>query len=397
MKKNIGIIIPSLRNGGAERVASNLTKDLIDFYNIYLIVFDTRDITYDYEGTMIDINMPPQKTKIGKIINVLKRSRAVRKVKKKYNLECCISLLEGANLVNVLSKRKEKVITSERCLVSFLHNSFLAKKEIKYISKKADKIVSLSNLVKKDLVDFFNVEEDKIVTIYNSCDKDRLLKLASKEDSAVEKFDKNKKYILTMGRLEYQKGQWHLIKAFKKVKSEMENVELLILGQGNLQSKLEELTKKLQLEDSVRFLGYIKNPHNILKECDIFVFSSLAEGLGNVLLEALAFDRTIISTDCDAGPREILAPDTQITKKTNEIELAKYGVLVPSFGRENIDINDLEISENEKIMADAIIKILSEKDLKENYERNAKERIENFSPKKIKEEWKTLIEQLMKG
>lgn len=397
MKKKIGIIIPSLRNGGAERVASNLTKDLIEYYDIYLIVFDARDITYDYEGTMININMPPKKTKIGKAINVLKRSKAVKKIKNKYNIDCCISLLEGANIVNVLSKSKEKVITSERCLVSFIHNSFFAKKEIKYISKKADKVVALSNLVKKDLVDFFKVDEAKVVTIYNSCDKDRLLKLASTNNKMLESFDNRKKYILTIGRLEYQKGQWHLIKAFKKVKTEIKNTELLILGQGKLKDQLEELTQKLELEDSVKFLGYVENPHNILKKCDVFVFSSLAEGLGNVLLEALAFDRAIVSTDCDAGPREILAPDTQITKKTKDIELAKYGVLVPSFNRKNIDINDLEISEEENKMAEAIIKVLTEKNLKEEYEKKAKERINDFSPLKIKEEWKTLIEKLMKG
>lgn len=392
MKKNVAIIIQKLKNGGAERAAANLSKDLSDKCNIFIITFDAQNICYDYSGELIDLNLPATSNMFKKAIVFLRRIKKVKKIKKEKNIDVAISFMEGANLVNVLSKEKECVITSERNLPSFFYKR---KFKLRFICNKADKIVTLSKLVKKDLVKNYGISAEKIVPIYNSCDKKRLIETSKEVDKIIEKLDKNKRYIVTMGRLNYQKGQWHLIKAFKKVKEEIEDVDLLILGKGEMENDLKELAEKLGIETSVKFLGYLKNPHKILNYCDVFVFSSIVEGLGNVLLEALAFDKAIISTDCDAGPREILAPDTNMDKKTNEIEYGKYGVLVPTFNEKHIDKNNIfEMSRQELILADAIIKMLKNEKLRKQYENNAKERIKDFQPNKIKEEWINLIERI---
>lgn len=392
MKKNVAIIIQKLKNGGAERAAANLSKDLSDKYNIFIITFDAQNICYDYSGELIDLNLPATSNILKKSIVFLKRIKKVKKIKKEKNIDVAISFMEGANLVNILSKGKERVITSERNLPSFFYKQ---KFKLKFICNKADKVVTLSKLVKKDLVENYGINSEKIVPIYNSCDKKRLLESSTEVDHIIEKLDKNKRYIVTMGRLNYQKGQWHLIKAFKKVKEEIKDVELLILGKGEMENDLKELAQKLGIQKSVKFLGYLKNPHRILNYCDIFVFSSIVEGLGNVLLEALAFDKAIISTDCDAGPREILAPDTNMDKKTKKIEYGKYGILVPTFDEKNLNRNDIfEISSKESILADAIIEMLKNEKLKKHYENNAKERIKDFQPSKIKKDWINLIERV---
>lgn len=392
MKKNVAIIIQKLKNGGAERAAANLSKDLSDKYNIFIITFDAQNICYDYSGELIDLNLPATSNILKKFIFFLKRVKKVKKIKKEKNIDVAISFMEGANLVNVLSKGKEKVITSERNLPSFFYKR---KAKLRFICNKADKIVTLSKLVKKDLVENYGISSEKIVPIYNSCDKKRLMKSSKEVDNIIENLDRNKRYIVTMGRLNYQKGQWHLIKAFKKVKEEIKDAELLILGKGEMEKELKELVDKLGMQKSVKFLGYLKNPHRILNYCDIFVFSSIVEGLGNVLLEALAFDKAIISTDCDAGPREILAPNTNMDKKTNKIEYGKYGVLVPTFDEKNINKNDIfEISKKESILADAIIEMLKNEKLRKYYENNTKERIKDFQPNKIKKDWINLIERV---
>ena len=326
-----------------------------------------------------------------KIIKLIKRTLKVKKIKKEKHLDVVISFTENANLVNILSKGKEHIITSERNL-PFFH--YKRKFKIKYICKKTDKIIALSKLVEKDLVDNFDVDPKKVITIYNSCNRESLEKSSNELEKIKNKLSKNKRYIITMGRLNYQKGQWHLIKAFKKVKDKIPNVELLILGQGELEEELKELTNKMKLNDSVKFLGYIKNPHSILKYCDVFVFSSIVEGLGNVLLEALTFDKAIVSTDCDAGPREILAPNTEIDKKTDVIEYAEYGILTPTFSKEKFNKDDISINREENCLSNAIIEILENDELRLKYEKNAKNRMEDFKPDKIKQQWIDLIENL---
>ena len=83
--KNIGIIIQKLKNGGAERAAANLSIDLSEKYNVYLIVFDSTDITYKYAGNLIDLKLPPQKSIFGKLRYMIKRISKVKKIKKQYN------------------------------------------------------------------------------------------------------------------------------------------------------------------------------------------------------------------------------------------------------------------------------------------------------------------------
>ena len=390
--KNIGILVQKLCNGGAERAAANLSKDLCENYRVFLIVFDDTNITYDYAGELISLKIPPAKNKFLKIINVFRRTLKLKKIKQEKKLDACISFMEGANIVNVLSKNGEKIITSQRNLTSFFYKTKLQKAFIRFIANRSDKIVTLSKLVKKDLIDNFSIEDDKALPIYNSCDIERL-KLTSLETEEIKsKMDSKHIYIANIGRLNVQKGQCHLIKAIRIVKEKIPNIKLLIIGKGELENKLKKLTADLDLNDNVEFVGFVKNPHTILKKCEIFVLSSIVEGLANVLLEASAFHKTIISTDCDAGPREILAPNTQIDKKTKEVEYGEYGILVPTFESNEFDYDPKMISEKEKILGNTIVSVLQDNELRKNYEE--KNRIADFSPEKIKKEWIDLLKSI---
>ena len=106
----------------------------------------------------------------------------------------------------------------------------------KWVFSKADAIVSLSQMVKKDLVEFFDISEDIITPIYNPCYTEIIQKKCREDVFSIEEknfFEKNKeKIVITAGRLNIQKGQWHLIRAFKKVVDEISDAKLVILGQG---------------------------------------------------------------------------------------------------------------------------------------------------------------------
>ena len=361
--RNIALIIQKLNGGGAERAIANLSKDLYKNYNVYIIVFDGKNIAYPYSGELIDLNIPASKNIFSRIINSLKRIYKVKKIKKELNINTSISFMPGANIVNLFSKSKDIIITSERNMMSIVSKNKLDRLIIKFIAKYSDKTISLSEGVKKDLIDNFNINPNKIVTLYNSCNYKVLNKYSEEVDDIIKGLDRDKRYIVNVGRLHKQKGQWHLIKAFKKVNDIMPESRLIILGEGELLDSLKELSKKLGIEDKIYFLGYIKDYHKILEMCEIFVFTSLVEGLGNVLLESLSFGLPVISTDCYSGPREILAPNTDIDVEINTSEMAEYGILVPRFKDKDIDLNNLDIYE-EEILADQIIEVLNNTELR---------------------------------
>lgn len=387
--KNIAIIITKLNGGGAERCASNLSIELSKRYNVTLITFDGSNMTYPHGGELIDLKIPADGG-IKKLINIIKRTKKTRAIKKEREIECSISLLDGPNLVNVLSSRGEKTIVSVRNMLSREPMSKFRKKTIKYASTHSDVTVSLSEVVKLDLINNFDISADKITTVYNHCDA-KLLKSLCDENPSYADIKSDEVNFVTMGRLNKQKGQWHLIRAFKKVVREIPNAHLYIMGEGELKDKLETLIDELKLGEHITLTGYIKNPHGVYRDCEAFVFPSLFEGLGNVLLEALAFDMPIISCDCPAGPREILAPDTDITKEADDIEFAKYGILVPLCDNEHFNSAE-PLTRAEECLADAMIYLHKNDDVRQEYANKASIRIGDFEKKKIMDDWGRIID-----
>ena len=388
--KNIAIIITKLNGGGAERCASNLSIELSKKYNVKLIVFDATNMTYPYGGELINLNIANSDGVMSKVANVIKRVKKVRDIKKKYKIDCAISLLDGPNIVNVLSSCGEKTIVSVRNMLSHEPMSTLRKKLVRFTSIHSDVTVSLSEMVKYDLIHYFGVPKDKITTIYNHCDS-QLLKDLCKDNPVGINTDPNKVNYVTMGRLNKQKGQWHLIRAFQKVVKEIPNAHLYIMGEGELEQQLKNLISELHLENSITMTGYIKNPHGIYGQCDVFVFPSLFEGLGNVLLEALAFDMPIISADCEAGPREILAPNTDLLTKASDIELAEYGVLVPVCDGKHFNSTD-PLTNEEECLANAMVYLSNNQEMKNSYKLKARNRMAYFDKQFIMDEWGKVIE-----
>jgi len=394
MKKNILIIIPTLSGGGAEKVAANLSKVLSKKYNLYLIIFQN-EITYDYSGKIINLGLMGKNNFFSKLSVFLKRIIKLKKIKKKYNIDLSISFLDSGNIVNIISKYKDKTILSIRNFKSKENNGVYSKIYafmIKKLFNKANKIVSISDLAKEDLINNFNIKRDKIITIYNPYDLDDI---DNKQKEKIENEYKKifeKPTIITAGRLHYQKAHWSLIKSFYIAKKDIKNLQLVILGKGDLEKDLKKLCKDLNLENSVHFLGYQINPYKYIKNADIFVLSSLYEGFPNALVEAMSCGKPVISTDCPSGPREILAPDTDIFKKSKNIEYAKYGILIPELiNKMSFDPDD--INEKEIIMANAIKKLITDKSLSEKYSKLGKERVKDFEIFKISQKWIDLIDK----
>ena len=332
MKKNVIILIHRLAGGGAERVASNLSLYLPrDKYNIYVVVYDDTVIDYPYQGHLVSLKTKSSSNLVGKSFNFIKRIYRLRKIKKDYQIDTTISLLGSANLLNILSRRKDKVIVSVRnfLLLSEGFYSNLNKLLMRILYNKADTIVAVSYVLNQELKSKYKLASKKMRVIYNPYDINKIKKLSKEyiEDKYVQLFERPT--IVTVGSLTKQKGQWHLIRAFKLVKEKIPNLNLIIIGQGELEGYLKSLINDLDLNDDIHLLGYQKNPFKYITKSNLFVFPSLYEGFPNALCEAMACGIPVISTDCKSGPREILAPNTNTELTTSEIEYGEHGILIP--------------------------------------------------------------------
>lgn len=120
--------------------------------------------------------------------------------------------------------------------------------------------------------------------------------------------------ILGVGELCMRKDFQTLLRAFAQVRKEMQ-CRLVILGKGRQRQELLELAAELGIANDVDLAGFQSNPYDFMQHAALFAFTSRWEGLGFVLIEALAVGTPVVSTDCPSGPREIL-------------QEGKYGLLV---------------------------------------------------------------------
>jgi len=199
--------------------------------------------------------------------------------------------------------------------------SFINKKLVR-LYNFADVIITNAYNNGTDLQKHFHITRP-VRTIYNAVDTAAIAKLKKASVSmprGVEQF-----HFITVGRLDKGKNHKLLIEAVRET-----NASLYIIGDGPLRSALLEQIERLGLQERVFLLGRQENPYAYLAHADCFVFGSNHEGMPNVLLEALACGLPVISTDCQSGPREILAPKTKPEKiLTKGIEHAEYGILTP--------------------------------------------------------------------
>jgi glycosyltransferase involved in cell wall biosynthesis len=112
--------------------------------------------------------------------------------------------------------------------------------------------------------------------------------------------------VLGVGMLKRRKDFATLVRAFARLRA-ARPARLVIIGDGSQRGRLEALATELGVERDVDFLGFVDDPSPYMKGASVFVLPSRIEGAPNVLIEALACGTPVVSTDCGAGTREILA------------------------------------------------------------------------------------------
>jgi glycosyltransferase involved in cell wall biosynthesis len=376
-KISIAFFLPSLSGGGTERIVTNIANNLdVQKYDASLVLSQARGEFSDEIGKnvqIINLNATGNLKLFFKLIRYFNNEKP----------EIFISSFPRFDMIALLakmfSKSKAKVIIIEH--VSFSFHLFTASSAYKRILGRfvlpgfvkifypmADAIVCVSNGVAKDISKIIN-RTDKVKVIYNPVISEKIYRLS---EEAVEHewfLDQKVPVVLAVGRLAKQKDYPTLLSAFKLI-VQKDPARLVILGEGEDRNKLEKLSQKLGISKNVLFLGFQKNPYKYIKRASVFALSSLQEGFGNVIVEAMACGTSVVATDCQSGPNEI-------------IENGKNGLLVP--------VRD------PKSLAACIIKLLESDSLRESFSREGKIRAEDFTiEKKIKEYEKLFLNVIKK-
>jgi glycosyltransferase involved in cell wall biosynthesis len=172
-------------------------------------------------------------------------------------------------------------------------------------------------------------------------------------------------YIIAVGRLVAVKGFDILLQAYAKIAAKFA-VKLVILGEGPQRKTLQQLIHQLNLQRQVWLPGFVPNSRAWIQAAELLVLSSRLEGLGNVILEAMAEGTPVVATDCDFGPRDI------IQDRFN-------GRLVPPA--------------EPSALAEAMVELLSQPEYGLSYKRNALQTLENFSIQRICQQYAALFIQ----
>lgn len=237
------------------------------------------------------------------------------------------------------------------------------------LRKFANRIITISNALKDLISKNEQIDKGKMDTVYYGLD---FLAMGGERKDIRKEFaiDKDSSLLVDVGRLIPVKGHEYLIHSLKNVVSLFPKTKLFIVGEGILEESLKDLTKRLGLENHILFTGHRRDVPDFMNEADLFVFPTLGEGFGLVLLEAMAFKKPIVAT------RVMSIPEI--------VEDGKSGLLVPP--------------RNPEALAEAIVQLLKDKDRSKEFGKRGHEiLLSKFSTERMVEETERIYDRLFAG
>ena len=152
---------------------------------------------------------------------------------------------------------------------------------------------------------------------------------------------------------------------------------------------MKKICEKLKIEDSVIFIGFTDNVLYYLEHARVFVMASKAEGFPNSMIEAMSCGVPVITTDSPGACGEIVGKPSNIDN-INSVMLCKYGILIPNMPNEKLKI-DSQLTEQEVALGEAILKVLMEEQVYENYRKQSFKRAGMMSMDKVMKKWNQVI------
>lgn len=382
--RTIALIISTLQRGGAERCAADLSVIFTrKGFRVFIFTDLSYSVEYEYAGMLVDygcnfenIGKTNRQNPLSQKVNELKD------LKSKYDIDIAISFMQAANYFNILSKDKEKVILTTHSVNSeyakYDKSVFWSDDTFRELYQFADLITFPSGFCRNDWLEHYGDKNNITRTIYNPVHM-----------MSVERNDKKENIVIAIGRMYAIKRQWHLIKAFKLVKDMCPDSRLIILGDGELRSKLEAIISQLHLEDDVEMPGNVNDVQHYLERAKVFAMTSRCEAMPCSVLEALSAGVPVVSCDSPGGIREELGiSDTP--KNIVSPLIGECGIITP-YIREN-STNDF--SHEEEVLAEEIVHLLKDDSLRKRMSKAACMMVEKFSADVIGSVW---IKEILNG
>lgn len=297
-------VITGLGQGGAERVVCDLADEMCQRGHDVKIAYLTGS------GITQPLHQEIELIKIGltNIFSLTKAYMTLSKIIKSYQPDIVHSHMVHANILT----RLVKLLTPMNRLISTAHSSNEGSAIRMLAYRLTNHLADVSTNVSYTAVACFEaryaVPKGRMKTVYNGVNFDGFNydPQASNKIKDELALDKDSKLILAVGRFNEAKNYFNLLMAIKSLKKRsVPPFVLLIAGDGELRLKIERFIKELALDTEVILLGSRSDISTLMSACDVFVLSSDYEGLPTVLIEALACQANIVSTDV-SGAHEIV-------------------------------------------------------------------------------------------
>lgn len=324
------LIAPDLGYGGAERSFAALSVWLATECDVYPVVFNKEnDQVHPTSVPILSLDVPTAATLLGKVRSLIQRIYRLKRLKRSLRIDVSISFLEGADYLNLLSTMGEVVIFSVRgskrydLRISASLGWFRHKILIPLFYRRADRLVCVSEGLRREMITDYGIPADKVVTIHNAYDSGSLREMAKAPlDPILSTWFQRFETLIAVGRMSPEKGFLQLLDVFKRLSDHRADVRLVFIGDGELEEEMVKRCNRHNLryayfsnkeeihsETRVLFLGYQKNPYAYIGRSKLFVLSSLTEGFPNALAEAMAVGTPVAAANCPYGVMEILQGD----------------------------------------------------------------------------------------
>ncbi|WP_119154010.1 glycosyltransferase [Caldimonas tepidiphila] len=307
MNERIGIFLPSLFAGGAERVTLTLANGMAEQgHKVDLLLAQAegaflKDVSPAVN--LVDLRAPRLIRSTPRLASYL---RSVRPA-------ALLSVMNDANLVAIAARRlagvPTRLVVAEHTTPSVMKPKNFRSRFIPALMRlcygQADKVVAVSEGVARDLMASTGLPADKLEVVYNPVVSPALIERSHEPVEHPWFAPGQPPVLMAAGRLHETKDFPNLLRAFARLRSGRP-ARLMILGEGELRPELEALVRQLRLEQDVSLPGFVSNPCAWIRRAAVFVLSSRQEGLPTAMIEAMACGTPVVSTDCPSGPAEIL-------------------------------------------------------------------------------------------
>lgn len=369
---SVNILISGLGGGGAERVVSELLLSPSPNNSVYLSVNSLKNKAYsigdvgvfafDEMNTSSLLSRALYRLPLRMIYNTYMHYLYLQRM----NIDVSVSFMTYSNVTNLINSlflHVPVVISIRNNLLEQYGGGILVRVQRMLLRITSPYVIVNSESNKEWLISEYHLNKDRCISIYNPKD---IVSIRNLSQDVIEDifFQTDSLLLLTVGRLVHQKGHVHLLRVFHQL-NRVFPCRLVICGVGLLEESLKTLAKELNLLDDVYFAGFCDNPYKYMKRADIFVFPSLYEGQPNAMIEALICGCPIVSTDCDYGPREILAN-------------GKYGILTKKLDGKIDNPLTTPLTDAEQDMYDKVLYLMQHPEERERLRQLSSEQIHLF-------------------